>query len=100
MPIPRPCATQAQRLQKRLCIAYKRSLLEPRVSRYLFLTGVCVAMGLLAAVLVSAGKGSFDQQLENREPQVLAARYHLRTRTPNFYSRAKPNGNPLSTAKK
>ena len=70
------------------------------MSRNLLLTGVCVAMGLLAAVLVTPGNGGLDPQLEQREPQVLAARYHLRSRTPNFYSRAKPNGNPLSTAKK
>lgn len=70
------------------------------MSRNLLLTGVCVAMGLLAAVLFSAGNVSLDQQLEKREPQVIAARYQLRSRTTNFYSRAKPNGKPLSTAKK
>lgn len=70
------------------------------MSRNILLTGVCIAMGLLAAVLVSAGNGGLDQQLEQRGPQVIAARYQLRSRTPNFYSRAKPNGNPASTVKK
>jgi hypothetical protein len=70
------------------------------MSRNLLLTGVCVAMGLLAAVLVTAGDGGLDQQFDKREPQVLAARYHLRSRTPNFYSRAKPGGNPQSNVRK
>lgn len=57
-------------------------------------------MGLLIAVLMSAESGEVDQRLERREPLVLAARYQLRSRTSNFYSRAQPGGNPQNNVRK
>ena len=68
--------------------------------RNLLLSGVCVTMILLVVAIVSAGSGGLVQQLQPREPLVIAARYHLRSRTPNFYMRAKQGGHPQGSVKK
>lgn len=65
------------------------------MSRGILLTSLCLAIASLAAALEFAGERS---HIATEQPQLLAQRYPLRSRTSSFYSRAKAGGVPSPVA--
>jgi hypothetical protein len=70
------------------------------MSRTVLIAGVCLGMVVLLGMLGLSERSSLAPEQQARETQVIAARYPLRSRTNNFYSRATPGGNPSNNARR
>lgn len=62
--------------------------------------GIAICSLAIAALAMMLGQSAVSKSRASQNEVQIAARYHLRSRTPDFYARAKPNGSRTSAPRK